>query len=124
MTPSAAPTAAAQRRSINGLNQVGRASEPTGELRTSAPDPVWDIELDLNSPSPPSPEAARDPPTTGPEPGLPASKRVREESPRWDIEDDATPALRDLDSGLDEDDDPDVDMDDIAPALRAKRRRA
>ena len=66
--------------------------------------------------------------------GAGPSKRAREESPQWDIERDTSLALddEDLDSGapdsglgLEEDASADVDVDmDIAPALRAKRRRA
>jgi DNA excision repair protein ERCC-1 len=94
-----------------------------------APRSIWDIDLDLNSPSPspPPPPSSEQPLAAGP------SKRTREESPPWDIEQDAVLALDDEDSdsdvgadasagsglGLDED----VDMD-VAPALRAKRRRA
>ena len=69
---------------------------------------------------------ARDALAAGPGP----SKRTREESPPWDIERGAALALDDEDSDSDagagagaglEGDDMDVDL---APALRAKRRRA
>jgi hypothetical protein len=109
------------------------APDPTSTERP-AQSPLWDIELDLNSPSPSPPPLseltlARD--TT---PGAGPSKRAREESPQWDIERGAPLALDDEDSdlgapglGLEEDAGADagVDVDmDIAPALRAKRRRA
>jgi hypothetical protein len=68
--------------------------------------------------------------------GAGPSKRAREESPQWDIERGSPLALDDdepdfvppgldleADTGADVDVDVDVDMD-IAPALRAKRRRA
>ncbi|KAH9972581.1 restriction endonuclease type II-like protein [Lactifluus volemus] len=92
---------------------------------TTTPNRVWDIELDLNPPSPEG-ELAQEPGSSTIEVGAAggrgeSSKRVREESPPWDIEDGA--ALRDEDSRSDSDDDDDDDMD-IAPALRAKRRRA
>ncbi|KAI9456018.1 restriction endonuclease type II-like protein [Lactarius psammicola] len=70
-------------------------------------DAVWDIELDLNSPSPePAP-----------------AKRAREEreSPPWDIEIDEGAPLPSGDEIEISSDDTDAD---IAPALRAKRRRA
>ncbi|KAH9957569.1 restriction endonuclease type II-like protein [Russula dissimulans] len=139
-TTSSAPTTAQHPSSSSSRTKAGNASESTGE-RAPAPDSMWDIDLDLNSPSPPPslPETARNlllPPqeTTGPGPG-PSSKRVREESPPWDIEvegDTAAPALRERDQDPGEEDDADagagadaeMDDDDIAPALRAKRRRA
>lgn len=104
-------------------------SDPTSTDHL-AQSPLWDIELDLNSPSPPPLSEltlARD--TTL---GAGPSKRAREESPQWDIERGASLALDDegsvsdaLDVGLEEDAGEDVDVDmDIAPALRAKRRRA
>lgn len=95
---------------------------------------VWDIELDLNSPSPdPDPEPE---PDLLPRQGQSAvaggggvggggAKRAREESPPWDIEDEAAQddARSDSDGDIEEDDDVDMNMD-LAPALRAKRRRA
>jgi len=77
---------------------------PSGSGRTGE-DTVWDIELDLNSPSPePAP-----------------AKRARE-SPEWDIEVDEDAALPSRDEVVSiSSDDSDAD---IAPALRAKRRRA
>jgi len=77
---------------------------PSGSGRTGQ-DTVWDIELDLNSPSPePAP-----------------AKRARE-SPEWDIEVDEDAALPSRDEVVSiSSDDSDAD---IAPALRAKRRRA
>ena len=72
---------------------------------------VWDIELDLNSPSPePAP-----------------AKRAREErqSPPWDIELDEDAALPSSSRNEIANEISSDDMDeDIAPALRAKRRRA
>jgi hypothetical protein len=106
-------------------------SDPTSTNRP-AQSPPWDIELDLNSPSPPALSEltlARD--TTL---GAGPSKRPREESPQWDIEHGASLALDDEESdsgtpglGLDLDLETNVDVDadmDLAPALRAKRRRA
>ncbi|KAH9987048.1 hypothetical protein BJV77DRAFT_1070710 [Russula vinacea] len=110
---------------------------PPAPGRTSTEQPaqrsIWDIDLDLNSPSPSPPPSselalARDALAAGPGP----SKRTREESPPWDIERGAALALDDEDSDSDagagagagagsEGDDMDVDL---APALRAKRRRA
>ena len=81
--------------SSSGNKGTGRAGE----------DAVWDIELDLNSPSP-----------------EPASTKRARESPPWDIgldEDTALPSRDDALSISSDDSDPD-----IAPALRAKRRRA
>ena len=116
--------------------------------------PVWDIELDLNSPSP-EPASRDDPPTRSAAAAAGSSKRPRGVSPLWDIElggadDDfggsAASILGGSDHGvdgetgaavmntnvnMDVDDDhvEDVDVDmgsdtDLAPALRAKRRRA
>ncbi|KAI0260580.1 restriction endonuclease type II-like protein [Gloeopeniophorella convolvens] len=84
------------------------------------PSPVWDIELDLNSPSPPrAPDADDDIEIVEEDMGASAgsTKRARVASPEWDIE---------RGGGLPDDDvdaDEDEDMD-LAPALRAKRRRA
>jgi hypothetical protein len=103
---------------------IHRAPTDTSERIADEPlSRVWDIELDLNPPSPEG-ELAQDPGSSTIEVGAAggrgeSSKRVREESPPWDIEDGA--ALRDEDSRSDSDDDDDMD---IAPALRAKRRRA
>ncbi|KAI9511950.1 DNA repair protein rad10 [Russula earlei] len=106
---------------------------PTGDDgRRALGSPAWDIELDLNSPSPSPPSAEEGPPrlpssSTGPS----LSKRVREESPPWDIEE-VGPALEPQAQDDDHDEpssdlevhaDADVDVD-PAPALRAKRRRA
>ena len=116
--------------------------------------PVWDIELDLNSPSP-EPTSRDDPPTRSAAAAAGSSKRPRGVSAPWDIElgdadDDfggpAASILGGSDHGvdgetgaavmntnvnIDVDDDhvEDVDVDmgsdtDLAPALRAKRRRA
>ena len=79
-------------------NKGGEGSRRAGD------DTVWDIELDLNSPSPePAP-----------------AKRARE-SPPWDIEVDEGGALPSRDEVSISSDESDAD---IAPALRAKRRRA
>ena len=116
------------------------SDDPTS-ISHPAQSPLWDIELDLNSPSPPpfprplseQTLAARDTDTTL---GAGPSKRAREESPEWDIERGASLTLDDevldltapgfgleKDAGSDVYEDEDEDMD-IAPALRAKRRRA
>jgi DNA excision repair protein ERCC-1 len=120
--PSTSAAAAAATPSAS-TNPPLPAPDPTSTERP-AQSPLWDIELDLNSPSPPPLSEltlARD--TT---PGAGPSKRAREESPQWDIERGAPLALDDEDlgaPGLGLEEDADVDMD-IAPALRAKRRRA
>ncbi|KAH8986770.1 DNA repair protein rad10 [Lactarius hatsudake] len=94
---STSATAAPPAPAVSALPSSGRGR---GESA------VWDIELDLNSPSPePAP-----------------AKRAREEreSPPWDIEvDEGAP----LPSGDEIEISSDSDAD-IAPALRAKRRRA
>jgi len=118
---------------------------------SSGPGPAWDIELDLNSPSPEPAPAPRDNPSTIAAAAGSSSKRPREASPPWDIElgadddfggsalvlgsdheeeegevDAETGAAMDVDVGIGADD-ADVDMEsdtDLAPALRAKRRRA
>ncbi|KAI9446969.1 DNA repair protein rad10 [Lactarius psammicola] len=95
--PTSATAAPALPSSSKGGVESGRTSE----------DAVWDIELDLNSPSPePAP-----------------AKRAREEreSPPWDIEIDEGAPLPSGDEIEISSDDTDAD---IAPALRAKRRRA
>ena len=80
-------------------SSANKGTERTGE------DAVWDIELDLNSPSP-----------------EPVSTKRARESPPWDIELDEDAALPSKDDAVSiSSDDSDVD---IAPALRAKRRRA
>ncbi|KAF8259041.1 restriction endonuclease type II-like protein [Lactarius quietus] len=78
-------------------------SKSGGSGRTPE-DAVWDIELDLNSPSP-----------------EPASAKRARESPPWDIELDEDAAASSRDEIEISSDDTDTD---IAPALRAKRRRA
>jgi hypothetical protein len=119
--------------------------------------PVWDIELDLNSPSP-EPAPRDDPPTmSAAAAAAGSSKRPRWVSPPWNIElggpdDDfggsaasimggsdhggvdgetGAAAVMNANVNMDVDDDrvEDVDVDmgsdtDLAPALRAKRRRA
>ncbi|KAH9054688.1 restriction endonuclease type II-like protein [Lactarius vividus] len=97
---SASATAAAPTPSASAPASSGGGG---GSGRT-AEDSVWDIELDLNSPSPePAP-----------------AKRARE-SPPWDIEVVEGAPLPSVDEIEISSDDSDAD---IAPALRAKRRRA
>ncbi|KAI0295073.1 restriction endonuclease type II-like protein [Multifurca ochricompacta] len=131
-----------------GASTSGALTQPVTNVteRTSnepVDNSVWDIQLDLNTPSPspspsPLPELGRllelD---QGPSSSSSLSKRVREESPIWEIEgdDDVTfPEEQGEEGGgggggtnlswnVDPDLDEDIDMD-IAPALRAKRRRA
>jgi DNA excision repair protein ERCC-1 len=142
---------AASSASSASTRQPPAPAEPgPSSTEQRAPSPPWDIELDLNSPSPPLSSAEAELPLArdtlaG---AGPSSKRAREESPPWDIERGGVPlALDDEDedsgpragarSGLEEDAGPDVDVDmnmdvdvdvdsdmDIALALRAKRRRA
>ncbi|KAI9433223.1 restriction endonuclease type II-like protein [Lactarius indigo] len=82
------------------------SAHPSGS-KGGGEDAVWDIELDLNSPSP--------------EP-VPAKRTRKErESPPWDIEVDEGAPLPSGDEIEISSDDSDID---IAPALRAKRRRA
>jgi DNA excision repair protein ERCC-1 len=101
------------------------ASIPSERIINEPLDRVWDIELDLNPPSPEG-ELAQDPGSSAMRAGAAgdrgeSSKRAREESPPWDIED--GDALPDKYPRSDSDPDDDEDMD-LAPALRAKRRRA
>ena len=133
--PSASAPAPAPSASTNPPSPPAPANSDPTSTEHPTQSPPWDIELDLNSPSPPPPplsELTQARNTLEAVPG--PSKRVREESPEWDIELGAPLALdndyEDLDldtpgsgTNLEEDADVDVDMD-IAPALRAKRRRA
>ncbi|KAH9169802.1 restriction endonuclease type II-like protein [Lactarius sanguifluus] len=95
---STSATAAAPAPAVSALPS---SSQGGGE------DAVWDIELDLNSPSP--------------EPAPAKRTRDERESPPWDIEVDEGAPLPSGDEIEIISDDSDVD---IAPALRAKRRRA
>ncbi len=100
---STSATAAASAPAVPALSSSSRGG---GNGRTGE-DAVWDIELDLNSPWP----------------ELAPAKRAREEreSPPWDIELDEGAPLPSGDEVSISSDDTDAD---IAPALRAKRRRA
>jgi len=125
---TSAPAPASSTSTKSPLPAPPANSDPT-PTEHPAQSPPWDIELDLNSPSPPpSPPPLSELTLAHDTLGAGPSKRTREESPQWDIERGASLALDDQDSdlggpGLGLEEDVDVDMD-IAPALRAKRRRA
>lgn len=107
--PAVSASASTSATAVPVLPSRGAGAGVSGFGRTGE-DAVWDIELDLNSPSP--------------EPAPAKRARHERESPPWDIE------LVELDEGAalpsgDEISISSDDMDaDIAPALRAKRRRA
>jgi DNA excision repair protein ERCC-1 len=118
--PSTSAPAPAPSTSTKAPRPAPGHPDPTSTSHP-AQSPPWDIELDLNSPSPSPPPLseltlARD--TTL---GAGPSKRAREESPQWDIEQDVVLVLDDEVSDLGADVDEDMDN---APALHAKRRRA
>ncbi|KAH8996012.1 restriction endonuclease type II-like protein, partial [Lactarius akahatsu] len=104
---ASASTSAVVAASAPAVSALPGSSSRSGEGRQTGDDVVWDIELDLNSPSPESVPAKR--------------TRSERESPPWDIEVDEGAPSPSGDEIQISSDDPDAD---IAPALRAKRRRA